>query len=147
MAVNDQPSLSLDAIRNSLAESPFQAPFHLQLIAFDRGTGTCELQMNFVSAAERSPGSRQFHGGAIASLVDIAGGYAILALLGHGVPTISLHVDYLRPALDTNLSARAFVRKAGRTVAVVDVEVTSSAGNVVAIGRGTYGISNKQQPA
>jgi uncharacterized protein (TIGR00369 family) len=143
MATNDQPPLSLEAIQNSLLESPFQAPFHLRLNAFDRTTGVCELQMDFVAAAERSLGSRQFHGGAIASLVDIAGAYAIFALLGYGVPTISLHVDYLRPALDTNLTARASVRKAGRTVAVVDVEVTSSAGKLVAIGRGTYGTGNQ----
>jgi len=138
-----EPSvLTLETLQESLDESPFQRPFHLQVKTFDSTVGLFEVQMNFVTAAERSTGSRQFHGGAIASLIDIAGDYALVAVLGHGVPTINLRVDYLRPAADTNLTARAVVRKAGRTVAVVDVEVTNSAGALVALGRGTYGTRN-----
>ncbi|MGH8240249.1 MAG: PaaI family thioesterase, partial [Steroidobacteraceae bacterium] len=46
----------------------------------------------------------------IASLVDIAGDFALIAVLGHGVPTINFRVDYLRPAVGTDLIERAQVR-------------------------------------
>jgi uncharacterized protein (TIGR00369 family) len=99
--------------------------------------------MDFVPAAERSADTRQFHGGAIASLIDIAGDYALFALLGHGVPTIDLRIDYLRPAIDTGLTARAVVRRVGRTIGVVDIEVTATSGKTIALGRGTYGVQDR----
>jgi acyl-coenzyme A thioesterase PaaI-like protein len=37
--------------------------------------------------------------------------------------------------------ARARVRKAGRTIAVVDVDVTHGDDRVLAVGRGCYGTS------
>jgi uncharacterized protein (TIGR00369 family) len=143
MISDERTRVSLDEIQRSLEESPFQKPFHLRANKLDATAGTIELQMDFVTAAERSSGTRQFHGGAIASLIDIAGDYALFVLLGHGVPTINLRIDYLRSATDTNLTARAIVRKAGRTVAVVDVEVSNSVGKLVALGRGTYGTQDR----
>jgi uncharacterized protein (TIGR00369 family) len=59
--------------------------------------------------------------------------------LGHGVPTINFRVDYLRPALHADLLACARVRKAGRTIGVVDIDVTDSDSRLIAIGRGCYG--------
>jgi uncharacterized protein (TIGR00369 family) len=88
---------------------------------------------------ERTAGSGQFHGGVIASLIDIAGDFALIAVLGFGVPTINLRVDYLRPALNNDLLAAAHVRRAGRSIGVVDIEVTDSTGRLIALGRGCYG--------
>jgi len=55
-----------------------------------------------------------------------------------GLPTINFRVDYLRPAVGTALLATARVRRAGKSVGVVDVDVADDAGRVVAIGRCTY---------
>ncbi len=55
---------------------------------------------------ERYPGTGQFHGGAIASLIDVAGDFALVLQVGGGVPTINLRIDYLRPAIG-NLLATA----------------------------------------
>jgi uncharacterized protein (TIGR00369 family) len=142
MSTDNAPALTLEHIQQSLDDSPFQRPFRLRALSLDSAAGIVEIQMPFVPAAERSAGTRQFHGGAIASLIDIAGDYAVLARLGHGVPTIDLRVDYLRPAIDTDLIARAVARKVGRTIAVVDIEVTAGSGKTVALGRGTYGVQN-----
>ena len=81
----------------------------------------------------------QVHGGPIASLIDIAGTYVMWAVLGKGVPTINLRVDYLRPVVDSSLRATASVRRAGRTIALVDVDVHDDKDRLVAVGRGTYG--------
>jgi uncharacterized protein (TIGR00369 family) len=87
---------------------------------------------------ERRLGTGQFHGGPIAAFIDSVGDYAIGMPLGGGVPTINLRIDYLRPALGTSLSATARVRRAGRTVALVDVDVYDEQQKLVAVGRGTY---------
>jgi len=87
---------------------------------------------------ERATGSGQYHGGVIASLIDIAGDYALIAVLGHGVPTINFRVDYLRPATNTDLIAQARVRRAGRTIGVVDIDVIDDDGRLIALGRGCY---------
>jgi len=109
------------------------------LTRLERTAGEVEIAMGYTASVERSPGTRQYHGGAIASLIDIAGDYALWAVLGYGVPTMNIRIDYLRPASDTNLRAQARVRRAGRTVGVVDIDVLDDEGRLVAIGRGTYG--------
>jgi uncharacterized protein (TIGR00369 family) len=87
---------------------------------------------------ERSAGSNQFHGGPIAALIDTAGCYALIMILGHSVPTINFRTDYLRPAIKTSLRAVAKVRRAGRTVGVVDVDIYSDDNKLLAVGRGTF---------
>jgi uncharacterized protein (TIGR00369 family) len=100
---------------------------------------TLTLRAVYGPQVERTPGTGQYHGGVIASLIDIAGDFALIAMLGYGVPTINFRVDYLRPATRTDLLARAQVRRAGRTIGVVDIDVTDSNGRLVALGRGCYG--------
>jgi uncharacterized protein (TIGR00369 family) len=51
---------------------------------------------------------------------------------------MNLRIDYLRPAIGDSLLGIARVRRAGRTSAVVDVDVSDEQGKLVAIGRGTY---------
>jgi uncharacterized protein (TIGR00369 family) len=59
-------------------------------------------------------------------------------MLGDGIPTINLRIDYLKPAIGDALTATAKVRRTGRTVAVIDVDVMDDKGSLVALGRGTY---------
>ena len=55
------------------------------------------------------------------------------------IPTINFRTDFLRPAIDTALSTEARVRKVGRTVDVVDIDVTDQDGKLVAVGCGAFG--------
>lgn len=87
---------------------------------------------------ERGVGTKQFHGGPIAAFIDTVGDFAIGIVVGGGVPTVNLRVDYLRPAIGDSLTATARVRRAGKTYAVVDVDVMQPDGKLVAVGRGTY---------
>jgi uncharacterized protein (TIGR00369 family) len=122
-----------------LDESPFHKLLGLKLDSVDRAAQTLSIRCVYGPNVERAPGTGQYHGGAIASLIDIAGDFALIAVLGHGVPTIDFRVDYLRPASNSDLIAIASVRKAGRTVAVVDIEIREPSGRLVAVGRGCYG--------
>jgi uncharacterized protein (TIGR00369 family) len=137
----DMPQLPVtrETLERYLDDSPFQKALGLRLESFDATAQTLVMRSVYGVQVERTTGSGQFHGGVIASLIDIAGDFALIAVLGYGVPTINLRVDYLRPALNNDLLATAQVRRAGRTVGVVDIEVKDTTGRLIALGRGCYG--------
>lgn len=120
------------------AASPYISGLQLAVQAIDYATSTLTLRMPLHAALERRVGTRQFHGGAIAALIDVTGDFAIGMMVGGGVPTINLRIDYLKPAVGDALIATARVRRAGRTVAVIDIDVADEKGATVALGRGTY---------
>jgi len=86
---------------------------------------------------ERLAGTGHWHGGPIAAAIDIVGDYALAMLAGKPLPTINLRVDYLRPGKGT-LTLAARIRRSGKTVGVVDVDVLNQTGELVAIGRANY---------
>jgi len=122
-----------------LSGSPFQKLLGLRLEAFSVAEQTVTIRTVYGTNVERSDGSAQYHGGVIASLIDIAGDFALIAVLGHGVPTINFRVDFLRPAGPVDLLAVARVRRSGRTVGVVDIDVVDTNDKLIALGRGCYG--------
>jgi uncharacterized protein (TIGR00369 family) len=78
------------------------------------------------------------HGGVIASLIDVAGDFALVTTFGRGLPTVDLRVDYLRPALKEDLIATATVVKKGRTLSLCDIVIENDAGKKIAVGRALY---------
>ena len=58
--------------------------------------------------------------------------------VGSVVPTVNFRTDFLRPAINTDLTATARVRRTGRSIAVVDIDVHDDDKRLIAIGRGTY---------
>jgi uncharacterized protein (TIGR00369 family) len=135
----DKPAWTAADVAADFASSPFMSPYGLEVVACDADRGELAVRAPFRPAVERFPGTGQWHGGPIAALIDIAGDYAAGIRLGRALPTIDLRIDYLRPAIATGLVFRAAVRRSGRTVAVVDVEVVDDRGALVALGRGVYG--------
>ncbi len=136
--MNADHPVSQKTLETLLADSPFQKLLGLRLDAFDLASQTVTIRSIYGTNVERSSGTGQYHGGVIASLIDIAGDFALIAVLGHGVPTINFRVDYLRPASNSDLLALARVRRAGRTIGVVDIDVTDAKGRLIALGRGCY---------
>ena len=130
--------LSAEQIQATFDASPFLSFLRLRVVALDHDAGTLTVSMPMRPELERRLGTGQFHGGPIAAFIDSVGDYAIGMALGGGVPTINLRIDYLRPAGGGSLSATARVRRAGRTVALVDVDVYDEQQALVAVGRGTY---------
>jgi uncharacterized protein (TIGR00369 family) len=134
-------------LRDKLAEGRFQSFLQLELLEHDATVGAVTLRAPWRPEFERGPGTLQWHGGPIAALIDIAGDFALIAKLGRGIPTIDLRIDYLRPAVDTDLIARARTLRAGRTVGVVDIELSDKHGRLVAVGRGGYSTVQKDEAA
>jgi uncharacterized protein (TIGR00369 family) len=130
--------LSVEQIQAIFDASPFLGFLRLRVVALDHDAGTLTVVMPMRPELERRLGTGQFHGGPIAAFIDTVGDYAIGMALGGGVPTINLRIDYLRPAVGGVLTATARVRRAGRTVALVDVDVYDEQQALVAVGRGTY---------
>jgi uncharacterized protein (TIGR00369 family) len=136
-------TLTAADIQQTLASSPFIAFMKLRVLVADPEKQVVVMVMPQRPEFERRQGSGQFHGGPLAAFIDTVGDYAIAMMVNGGVPTINFRVDYLRPAINTSVKGIAQVRRIGRTVSVVDVDVVDEAGRLVAIGRGTY----SSQPA
>jgi uncharacterized protein (TIGR00369 family) len=135
----DKSAWTLEELTADLAESPFIRALALDVLRHDRTAGELVIRAPFLPGHERKAGTRQWHGGPIAALIDTVGDYVAAAELGRALPTIDLRVDYLRPAIDTDLVVTSKLRRLGRTVAVVDIEVANEKGVLVALGRCVYG--------
>ena len=125
-------------IQATFDRSPFIGFLGLKVTGVDHEKSTFSARMPLRPELERRPGTKQFHGGPIASFIDTVGDYAIGMLVGGGVPTINLRIDYLRPSVGDYLDATAIVRRAGKSTAVIDIDVFGPDGKLVAVGRGTY---------
>lgn len=130
--------LSAEQVQAVFDASPFLAFLQLRAVSLDHDAGTLTVTMPMRPELERRLGTSQFHGGPIAAFIDIVGDFAVGMTVGGGVPTINLRIDYLKPAVGTVLTGTARVRRTGRTVALVDVEVHDEKQSLVAVGRGTY---------
>jgi uncharacterized protein (TIGR00369 family) len=130
--------LTKDELQAMLDRSPFIAFMGLTITEADPAkeliTMTCAMRPEF----ERGAGTGQWHGGPIAAIIDTVGDYALIMALRRGLPTINFRVDYLRPAIKTGLVTTARVRRAGKSVGVVDVDVFNEQKALVAVGRAAY---------
>ena len=131
-------ALTVERLQRYLDNSPFIAFMRMRAKAIEPETETVVLEMPMRPEFERGKGTGQYHGGVIATFIDVAGDFAVALVVGGPVPTINLRVDYLRPATNTSLTATARVRRAGRTIGVVDIDIHDDNGKLVAVGRGTY---------
>jgi uncharacterized protein (TIGR00369 family) len=121
-----------------LARSPFISFLAPTVTEANPEKGRVVMRMSMKPEFERTADSNQFHGGVIAALIDTVGDYALIAQIGVGIPTINFSTDFLRPAKGPTLEAVAQVRRAGRSIGVVDIDVFDDAGVLVAVGRGCY---------
>lgn len=80
------------------------------------------------------------HGGATASLIDTASAFAILTILepDETTTTIDLTIHYLRPLTGGRATASAAVRRAGRRIIVVSVDVLDETQTLVATALTSY---------
>lgn len=118
--------------------SPFISSLNLEIQTLDYDNQEITIRMPQGPTMERRPGTKQFHGGPLAAFIDIVGDFAIGMMVGGGVPTMNLRIDYLKPAVGDAVIGVARVRRRGRSACVVDIDVSNEDGALVAVGRGTY---------
>ena len=135
--MSDTP-LTKEELQNRLTHSAFIDSLNLTVLSADPEKQQVVMRAEMRADFERGRGTSQWHGGPIAAMIDTVGDYALVMLLGRPLPTVNFRVDYLRPAIDTALVITATVRRRGRLVGIVDIDVANEAGQLVAIGRATY---------
>lgn len=130
--------LSVAEIQTRLGRSPFIAFLNMTVTEADAAGQRVVMTVPMRPEFERQAGSGQWHGGPLAAIIDTVGDYALIMSLGRPLPTVNFRVDYLKPAVTPVLTATAVVRRAGKSVGVVDVDLHDAKGGLVAIGRATY---------
>src|SRR5439155_5050682 len=130
--------LSKDELQQRLGHSAFIDSLKLTVLSADAANEQVVMRAEMRPEFERGHGTGQWHGGPIAAIIDTVGDYALVMLLGRPLPTVNFRVDYLRPAIDTALLITATVRRSGKLVGLVDIDVANEKGQLVAIGRATY---------
>ncbi|HEY2663569.1 MAG TPA: PaaI family thioesterase [Candidatus Binataceae bacterium] len=122
-----------------------QAPF-AQLLGFKieaADNGEARLRLPF-SERLLNPGGLEvpIHGGAIAALIDTAACAAIWTLPETvRSATVSMSLNFTGPGIKSDLIADARVRRTGRRIASLSVEVRDLTGTLVADGLVTYKIA------
>ena len=129
-----------ELMRRFVPSSPFAA--HLGMRLTDIVAGRAVVEMAYADALATM--GRTVHGGALASLVDVAAMAA--AWSDAEVPeqprgsTVALTVNYLAAADGEDLRAEARVLRSGRSLVYLDVDVVTGSGRPVAKGLVTYKI-------
>lgn len=126
----------LERLKFELSHPPYHAFLRPEARSVDPEKGIVEIRLPFRPEFQRVPDKPEYHGGVIAGLIDLTAHAAAAVKIGKMAPNIDLRIDYLRGASDTDLFACGVLRKAGRTLALVDVEVTDKNNKLIAVGRG-----------
>ena len=121
----------MELARSVLAAQPFSALLGAEVVSF--GDGVAELRLPIRDELRQQHGL--VHGGVLDYLVDNAVTFAAGSVLGADIVTASLAVDYLRPARDGELRARAWVVHRSRSQAVVRCDVACD-GDLCVTGSG-----------
>jgi uncharacterized protein (TIGR00369 family) len=121
-ASNPEPDSDLVArIRRKLERQNFMHLIGADLTRIEPGRIEATLALG-----EQHQQQRGFaHGGLVATMADLAAGFAAVTLVpdGVGVVTAELKVSYLNPGVGTQLKAIGWVLKAGRRLHFCEAEV------------------------
>lgn len=98
----------------------------------------------------------RLHGGVISSVLDVAGGLAVMLGIANfhehessdqimqrfaPLSTIDMRVDYLRQGIGKTFTAEASIVRLGRRVAVCSMRLTNDENSLIATGNATYIVS------
>ncbi|MGI4733543.1 MAG: PaaI family thioesterase [Janthinobacterium lividum] len=121
-ASNPEPDSDLVArIRRKLERQNFMHLIGADITRIEPGRIEATLALG-----EQHQQQRGFaHGGLVATMADLAAGFAAITLVpdGVGVVTAELKVSYLNPGVGTQLKAIGWVLKAGRRLHFCEAEV------------------------
>lgn len=133
--------MNAQEIEQKLLKGPYHQWLGLKVVS--AGEGEIELSAAFRDEWIVNPAGGYIHGGILATLVDLAADWALVAWTGKGVPTLNLHVDYHRPAKG-DLTVKAKVIKRGKLASSAEAWVYDTEGRLVASGRGLYATPAEQ---
>jgi len=124
-----------------LERAPFSAMLGLKIESAANGSATVRMPFDLRILNEGGP-SAPIHGGAIAALADVAACAAVWSLAETTrTATVSLTVNYTGFAVNSDLIARARVKRAGKSIASLAVEIVDASDALIADALVTYKIA------
>ena len=122
--------LSEAIIRGDAPQPPIARLIGFRMVSVKPGEAVIELQ---ATEAHANP-MGTLHGGVLCDIADAAMGIAYSSNLGEGesFTTLELKINFLKPVWKARLTAVARVVKQGRTVGLVECDVTDEKGSLVA---------------
>lgn len=139
--MSDEPARDgSDLVRSFLPTSPFTTMVGIELEEIEDGRASLRMAYN----QSRTTYADIVHGGAIATLVDVA----IMATAWAGAPvpktlrgvTVSMSTEFVDAARAEDLTAEGRLVRRGRTLASVEVDVRGADQRMIAKALGTYKI-------
>lgn len=108
-------------VEAAFAGQPMLAALGMELVRVE--PGFCELHLPFRDDISQNHG--YFHGGAIATLADVSGGFAGWSLLPEGmwIVTVEYKTNIVAPGRGQRLIGRGRVVRSGRTLTTTEIEV------------------------
>jgi uncharacterized protein (TIGR00369 family) len=129
------------ALVDSLQRAPFSRLLGLKIESSANGAAVVRMPFNLALLNDGGP-KAPVHGGAIATLADLAACAAVWSLIETTrSATISMTVNYTGFATESDLVARAKVRRKGKRIASLSVEIVDDSGALVADALITYKIA------
>jgi len=129
------------ALIDTLQKAPFSALLGLKIESAADGASVVRMPFNLRLLNYGGP-KEPVHGGAIATLADLAACAAVWSLSETTrSATISMTINYTGFATESDLVARAKVRRKGKRIASLSVEIVDNSGALVADALITYKIA------
>jgi uncharacterized protein (TIGR00369 family) len=118
------------AIRGGIPSSPIARLLGFELVAVKRG----EAVVDFEASEKHSNPMGTLHGGVLCDIADAAMGISFASTLedDESFTTLELKINFLRPVWNEKLRAIGRVVKRGKSVGVVECDITNSSGALVA---------------
>ncbi len=130
-------------LRGDAPQPPAARLIGMALESFGPGDAVVVLQAD----ARHGNPMGTVQGGLIAALADAAMGWAYMTTLeeGESYTTLEMKINFLKPVWNGRVAARGRVRKAGRTVGLVECDVVDGGEGLVAHAVGTCMVLRGQQ--
>jgi uncharacterized protein (TIGR00369 family) len=130
--------MQLADLQRLLDGTPVHRALALRVVSFDPDGGLI-LRADANAEHAGTDGGEFLHGGVIATVLDTAATFALIAATGDDWSTVDLRLDYLRPAPAGALEARAAVVQAGRRLGRATAElVPAGSERMLARAAGTF---------
>ena len=129
------PAMEREEAERLLGMCAFHEDLGLRLVDWEHG----RVRFSFRPPAwVRSGDQGVIHGGALATALDTAACFAVIAAVGADCSTVDLRTDFMRPASAEELAVTGTLLRAGRRFGWADAAVVAPDGKVVATARGTF---------
>ena len=130
-----EQTIDIEKLQQLISLGPFNK--WLNFTVLKAGEDGVEIKAVWRDEWMVNPERRYTHGGILAAIVDVAADYAIAARLGRPVPTIDIRVDYHKPAMPGDLTAKGRVVRIGSQFSTAEAYLYDQQGALIASGRGT----------